>query len=71
MYFIRILLEHPFFSVSFPSAVISDIISTCGRSGDSATKDTLGRSFVLIDNRIVPEAGSADGNYLFSLLPLR
>ena len=37
MYFIRILLELPFLSVSLPSAVISDIISTWGRSGDSGT----------------------------------
>jgi hypothetical protein len=32
MYFIRIFEEAPFFRVSFPSAVISDIIRTCGRS---------------------------------------
>jgi len=32
MYFISILLDAPFFNVSFPSAVISDIISTWGRS---------------------------------------
>jgi hypothetical protein len=31
MYFIRILEEAPRFRVSFPSAVISDIINTCGR----------------------------------------
>ena len=32
MYFIRIFEDAPFLRVSLPSAVISDIISTCGRS---------------------------------------
>jgi hypothetical protein len=36
MYFIRILLDAPFFKVSLPSAVISDIIKTCGRAGVAA-----------------------------------